>query len=63
MPNKTFLETQRNEMIENRFFAGFKVHWWGPVYGSIFYLRQSTKNAIAKGSSLNILGTSLKIVF
>jgi hypothetical protein len=61
--NEIFLETQRNGMIEDRFFSGFKVHWWGPVYGSIFYLRQSTKNAIAKWTSLNILGTSLKISF
>ena len=61
--NEIFLETQRNGMVEDRFFSGFKVHWWGPVYGSIYYLRQSTKNAIAKWTSLNILGTSLKIVF
>jgi len=61
--NEIFLETQRNGMIEDRFFSGFKVHWWGPVYGSIFYLRQSNKNAIAKWTSLNILGTSLKISF
>ena len=61
--NETFLETQRNGLIEDRFFSGFKIHWWGPVYGSIFYLRQSIKNAAAKWSSLNILGTSLKIVF
>ncbi len=61
--NETFFETQRNGLIEDRFFSGFKVHWWGPVYGSIFYLRQSTKNAIAKWTSLNILGTSLKICF
>jgi len=61
--NETFLETQRNGMIEDRFFSGFKVHWWGPVYGSIFYLRQSTKNTMAKWTSLNILGTSLKICF
>jgi hypothetical protein len=61
--NEIFLETQRNGMIEDRFFTGFKVHWWGPVYGSIYYLRQSAKNAIAKWTSLNILGTGLKIVF
>lgn len=61
--NEIFLETQRNGMIEDRFFSGFKVHWWGPVHGSIFYLRQSTKNAIAKWTSLNILGTGLKICF
>jgi hypothetical protein len=61
--NEIFLETQRNGMIEDRYYAGFKVHWWGPVYGSIFYLRHSAKNAIAKWTSLNILGTSLKIVF
>jgi hypothetical protein len=61
--NETFFETQRNGFIEDRFFAGFKVHWWGPVYGSIYYLRHSAKNAIAKWTSLNILGTSLKISF
>jgi Protein of unknown function (DUF2490) len=61
--NEIFLETQRNGLIEDRFFSGFKVHWWGPFYGSIFYLRQSTKNATAKWTSLNILGTSLKVVF
>ena len=61
--NEIFLETQRNGMIEDRFFSGFKVRWWGPVYGSIYYLRQSAKNAVAKWTSLNILGTSLKIVF
>jgi len=61
--NETFFETQRNGFIEDRFFSGFKVHWWGPVYGSIYYLRQSTKNAIAKWTSLNILGLGLKICF
>ena len=61
--NETFFETQRNGFIEDRFFSGFKVHWWGPVYGSIYYLRQSSKNAIAKWTSLNILGTSLKVCF
>ena len=50
-------------MIEDRYFAGFKVHWWGPVYGSIYYLRHSAKNATAKWTSLNILGTGLKICF
>ena len=61
--NEIFLETQRNGMIEDRYYAGFKVHWWGPVYGSIYYLRHSTKNSVAKWTSLNILGTSLKISF
>jgi hypothetical protein len=61
--NEIFLETQRNGMIEDRFFSGLKVHWWGPFYGSIFYLRQSTKSAIAKWTSLNVLGTSLKVIF
>ncbi len=61
--NEIFLETSRNGMIEDRFFSGFKVHWWGPVYGSIFYMRHSTKNAIAQWTSLNILGTSLKVCF
>jgi len=61
--NEIFLESHRNGMVEDRFFSGFKTHWWGPVYGSIYYLRQSSKNAAAKWTSLNILGTSLKIVF
>ncbi len=61
--NEIFLETQRNGMIEDRFYSGFKVHWWGPFYGSIYYMRHSTKNAIAKWTSLNILGSDLKIVF
>jgi hypothetical protein len=61
--NEIFLETQRNGMVEDRFYAGFKMHWWGPVYGTIYYLRHSAKNAIAKWTSLNVLGTCLKIVF
>ena len=61
--NEIFFETQRSGMLEDRFFAGFKVHWWGPVYGSIFYLRNSNKNTVAKWTSLNILGTGLKICF
>jgi hypothetical protein len=61
--NEIFLETQRNGMIEDRFFAGFKVHWWGPVYGSIYYLRHSTKNAAAKWTSMNNLGINLKVCF
>ncbi|HOW58232.1 MAG TPA: DUF2490 domain-containing protein [Candidatus Omnitrophota bacterium] len=61
--NEIFIETTRNGMVEDRFFSGFKVHWWGPVSGSIFYLRQSAKNSLAKWTSLNILGTSLKYSF
>lgn len=61
--NEIFLETQRNGVIEDRFFAGFKVHWWGPVYGSIYYLRHSAKNALGKWTNLNILGTGLKLCF
>lgn len=61
--NEIFLETTRNGMVEDRFFSGFKVHWWGPVFGSIFYLRQSAKNSMAKWTALNALGTSLKVSF
>ena len=61
--NEIFIETSRNGMVEDRFFSGFKIHWWGPVYGSIYYLRHSTKNSSAKWTSLNILGTGLKISF
>jgi hypothetical protein len=49
--------------VQDRFSSGFKVHWWGPVYGSIYYMRHSSKNALAKWNSLNILGTALKISF
>ena len=61
--NEIFLETTRNGMVEDRFFSGFKVHLWGPIYGSIFYLRDSVKNSIPKWTSTNNLGTSLKISF
>ena len=61
--NEIFLETGKNGMVEDRFYSGFKVHWGGPVYGLIYYLRQSTKNSVAKWTSLNILGTGLKICF
>lgn len=61
--NEIFIETGKKGMYEDRFFSGFKVHWWGPVYGSIYYLRHSTKSSAGKWTSLNILGTGLKIVF
>ena len=61
--NEIFMETQRSGMTEDRFFAGFKVHWWGPVYGSIYYLRNSLKSTVAKWTALNIFGTGLKICF
>ncbi|MFH0985604.1 MAG: DUF2490 domain-containing protein [Candidatus Omnitrophota bacterium] len=61
--NEIFIETTRNGMVEDRFSSGFKTHWWGPFYGSVYYLRQSTKNSAAKWTALNILGTSLKVCF
>jgi len=61
--NEIFLETQRNGMIEDRFYSGVKVRWWGPIYGSIFYLRQSKKDSAGKWTALNILGTGLKACF
>ncbi|MFA5159292.1 MAG: DUF2490 domain-containing protein [Candidatus Omnitrophota bacterium] len=61
--NEIFLETNRNGMFEDRFYSGLKAHWWGPFYGTIFYLRQFKKDAVGKWTSLNILGTSLKISF
>jgi hypothetical protein len=61
--NEIFIETTRKGMYEDRFFSGFKMHWWGPIYGSVFYLRQSTRSSIGKWTSLNILGTSLKFSF
>ena len=61
--NEIFIETGKKGMYEDRFFSGFKVHWWGPVYGSVYYLRHSTKSSTGKWTSLNILGTCLKIVF
>lgn len=59
--NEIFLETDRNGFMEDRFYSGLKVHWWGPFYGTLFYLRHSSKNSQAKWSSLNILGTGFKI--
>lgn len=61
--NEVFIETTRNGMIEDRFFSGFKVHWGGPLFGTIFYLRQSAKNSLGQWKALNGLGTSLKICF
>ena len=61
--NEIFIETTKNGMTEDRFFSGFKVHWWGPVYGSIYYLRNSTKNSLGRWKDLNILGASIKISF
>ncbi len=61
--NEIFFVTQGNGLVEDRFFSGFKMHWWGPVYGTIYYLRHSSKNAAAKWTALNILGTCVKIVF
>lgn len=61
--NEVFFVTHQNGMVEDRFFAGFKVHFWGPVYGSIYYLRHSNKNAIAKWTSTNNLGINLKVTF
>ena len=61
--NEIFIETTRNGMVEDRFYSGFKVHWWGPVYGTIFYLRHSTKNSYAKWTSTNNLGVGLKLSF
>ena len=61
--NEIFIGTHRKGMYEDRFYSGFKMHLWGPAYGSIFYLRNSTKNSIGKWTSLNILGTGIKISF
>ncbi|HNX69286.1 MAG TPA: DUF2490 domain-containing protein [Candidatus Omnitrophota bacterium] len=61
--NEVFFETQRNGLIEDRYFSGFKMHWWGPIYGSVYYLRHSAKNAIGKWTNLNILGIGLKYSF
>ena len=61
--NEIFIETERNGVVEDRFYAGLKIHWWGPVFGSIFYLRQCTKNSQGKWKELNILGTGLKVIF
>ncbi|MEI7751826.1 MAG: DUF2490 domain-containing protein [Candidatus Omnitrophota bacterium] len=61
--NEIFIETGKKGMNEDRYFSGVKVHWWGPVYGSIFYLLHSTKSSVGKWTVMNILGTSLKVVF
>lgn len=61
--NEIFFETGKNGLVEDRLSSGLKAHWWGPFYGSIYYLRDSTKNSAAKWTSLNILGTGLKVSF
>ncbi len=61
--NEFFWETDRKGIIEDRLCVGFKMHWGGPVYGAVFYSRQSVKNLKDKWIETNILGTSLKVVF
>ena len=61
--NEDFFETSRSGLEEDRFFSCFKVHWWGPIYGSIYYLRDSNKSTIGKWTALNILGTGFKVSF
>lgn len=61
--NEIFISTYRKGMYEDRFYSGVKVHWWGPIFGTIFYLRNANKNSLGKWKSLNILGTSFKLCF
>lgn len=59
--NEVFFESNRNGLVEDRAYAGVKYHLWKQLYGSLFYLRQFSKNSIAKWKDINILGIGLKI--
>lgn len=59
--NEIFFESNRNGLVEDRLYGGVKYHLWRELYGSFFYLRQFSKNSIAKWKDSNILGIGLKV--
>ncbi len=59
--DEIFIDSSRNGVTENRLYTGLKFRIWKNVYGSLFYLRQSSKNNSAQWKDLNILGTGLKL--
>jgi len=61
--NEIFIETNKNGVIKDRFYAGFKMHFFKNVYGALYYVRQFDKDSNAKWSEANILVTSLRLKF
>lgn len=61
--NELFFETNRNGLVEDRYYTGFKLRLTKNITGSIFYLRQFSKNNSASWKDLNVLGNSLKFSF
>ena len=61
--NEIFKETDRGGISEDRLYGGFKMHWWGPIYGRIFYLRDATNNSSGQWNILNVIGSDLDFIF
>lgn len=59
--DEIFFESDRNGLVENRLYAGFKMLLRKNVTGSLYYLRQSQKNNAADWRDSNILGLGLKL--
>ncbi len=59
--NEVFFETNRNGLVEDRLYNGVKYHLWRNLYGSCFYLRQYSKNSLAKWKEFNVLGIGFKV--
>lgn len=59
--NEVFFESNRNGLVEDRLYGGVKYHVWKGLHGSLFYLRQFSKNSSAKWKELNILGIGVKV--
>lgn len=59
--NEIFIESNRNGMTLDRFYSGFKLHYFGPFYGAIFYLREFSKNNAGSWKDQNFLGLNLRI--
>lgn len=58
---EVYFETNRNGLAEDRLYGGVRYRLCGNLGGSLFYLRQFSKNSAAKWKEQNILGIGLKI--
>lgn len=56
-----FMETNRNGLVEIRYYNGFKYKLTKNISGNLFYLREPQKNNFAKWKDMNIFGASIKI--
>jgi len=61
--DELFFETSKNGLTQNRFYTGFKMHIFKGLYGTISYLRLSSKNSKAQWTESNVVVTSLKLKF